>query len=45
MKAGVRARYFTKFKSRKKHMLDGLYKLKKGMPGWIAPVIKGDEEE
>jgi hypothetical protein len=45
MKAGVRARYNTKFKSRKKHADAGLYKVKKGMPGWVAPVIKGDEEE
>ena len=45
MKPGVRARYFTKFKSRKKHADAGLYKVKKGMPGWVAPVIKGDEEE
>lgn len=34
MKAGVRARYFTKFKARKIHRDDGLYKVKKGQPGW-----------
>jgi hypothetical protein len=45
MKAGVRARYNTKFKSRKKNADAGLYKVKKGMPGWVAPVIKGVEEE
>jgi hypothetical protein len=45
MKPGVRARYNTKFKARKKHADAGLYKVKKGMPGWVAPVIKGDEEE
>ena len=45
MKAGVRARYNTKFKARKKHADAGLYKLKKGMQGWVAPVTKVDEEE
>lgn len=34
MKAGVRARYNTKFKSRKKHADAGLYKVKKGQSGW-----------
>ncbi len=29
MKAGVRARYNTKFKARKKHADAGLYKVKK----------------
>ena len=45
MKPGVRARYFSKFKSRKNNADAGLYKLKKGMPGWTAPVLKVDEEE
>ena len=34
MKPGVRARYFTKFKARKIHRDNGLYKVKTGQPGW-----------
>ncbi len=30
MKAGVRARYWSKFKSRRKHFLAGKYRVKKG---------------
>ena len=30
MKPGVRARYYTKFKARKKHADAGLYRKKKG---------------
>lgn len=30
MKPGVRHRYWNKFKSRKRHYDDGLYRLKKG---------------
>lgn len=30
MKAGVRARYWSKFKARRKHFLAGKYRLKTG---------------
>ena len=32
MKPGVRARYFTKFKARKIHRDNGLYKVKRDSP-------------
>lgn len=34
MKTAIRARYNTKFKARKIHNDNKLYRVKKGQPGW-----------
>jgi len=45
MKAGVRARYYSKFKARKAHADAGLYKLKGKTQQQIKAILLGDEEE
>ena len=53
MKEGVRARYWSKFKARKKHFLSGKYRLKKNrrrkvfvssMLSGLGGSTKGEEE-